>query len=117
MDIPAEALAKMRALFSGASVDEAETAATIRTVFEETGEIIDPHTAVAVTAARRVETPMIALSTAHPAKFPEAVAIACGRTPSIPDRSAALADLPERFDKLPASGAAVMAYIREFAGA
>lgn len=117
IDIPAPAHEAMRALFTGATVSESETAATIRAVHEETGEIIDPHTAVAVTAARRAERPMIALSTAHPAKFPEAVAVACGRSPTIPDRSAALADLPERFDRLPASGAAVMEYIREFARA
>jgi len=107
----------MGAMFSGASVSEVDTVATIRAVLEETGEIIDPHTAVAVCAARRAGTPMIALSTAHPAKFPDAVAIACGRTPTIPDRSAALADLPERFDRLPADANAVKAYIREFAKA
>jgi threonine synthase len=60
---------------------------------------------------------MIALSTAHPAKFPEAVEAACGRAPAIPQRSAALAGKPERFDRLPADQAAVMAYIRAFAGA
>ncbi|HEX6858747.1 MAG TPA: threonine synthase [Caulobacteraceae bacterium] len=117
LDIPAAAHAEMRKLFSGAAVSEADTAATIRAVFEETGEIIDPHTAVAVCAARRAGTPMIALSTAHPAKFPEAVAIACGHTPAIPERSAALAELPERFDRLPADQGAVKAYIREFARA
>lgn len=117
MQIPPDAHGRMRELFCGVAVSEAETVATIRAIAEETGEIIDPHTAVAVTAARREARPIIALSTAHPAKFPEAVAVACGRTPAIPDRSAALADKPERFDRLPASGAAVMAYIREFAGA
>jgi threonine synthase len=117
LDIPTQARSAMGAMFCGASVSEADTAATIRAVLEETGEIIDPHTAVAVCAARRAEMPMIALSTAHPAKFPEAVAIACGRTPTIPERSAALADLPERFDRLPADAQAVKAYIREFAKA
>jgi len=117
LEIPTQARSAMAALFSGASVSEADTAATIRAVLDETGEIIDPHTAVAVCAARRAGTPMIALSTAHPAKFPEAVEAACGRTPSIPDRSAALADQPERFDRLPADEGAVKAYIREFARA
>jgi threonine synthase len=117
LDIPAQARSAMAALFSGASVSEADTAATIRAVLDETGEIIDPHTAVAVCAARRAGTPMTALSTAHPAKFPEAVEAACGRTPTIPERSAALADQPERFDRLPADQGAVKAYIREFARA
>jgi len=107
----------MRALFSGAAVNEAETAATIRAVFEESGTIIDPHTAVAVTAARRAGRPLVALSTAHPAKFPEAVEAACGQAPAAPARAAALAQMPERFERLPASGSAVMANIRDFAGA
>jgi len=89
----------------------------IRTVLQETGEIVDPHTAVAVCAARRTGTPMIALSTAHPAKFPDAVEAACGRKPSIPERSSALAGLPERFDRLPADQGAVKTYIRDFARA
>lgn len=117
LDIPTQARSAMAAMFSGASVSEAETAATIRAILQETGEIIDPHTAVAVCAARKAGTPMIALSTAHPAKFPEAVEAACGCTPVIPERSAALADLPERFDRLPADAATVKAYIREFARA
>ena len=70
-----------------------------------------------MTAARRAGTPLIALSTAHPAKFPEAVEAACGVAPTAPARATCLAAQPERFDRLPASGAAVMAYIREFAGA
>jgi threonine synthase len=117
LDIPVEAQAWMSRLFSGASVSEAETSATIRAVFDETGEIIDPHTAISVTAARRTGRPMVALSTAHPAKFPDAVQAACGAAPATPARAAALARLPERFDRLPASGPAVMAYIGEFAGA
>ncbi len=117
IDIPGQALSKIRGLFSGAAVSEAETAATIRAVFEESGEIIDPHTAVAVTAARRANRPLVALSTAHPAKFPEAVEAACGQAPVSPARATALAAMPERFDRLPASGSAVMDYIREFARA
>jgi threonine synthase len=119
IDIPAAAHQQMRALFSGASVTEAETASTIAAIHGETGEIIDPHTAVAVSAARQFksEAPVVALSTAHPAKFPEAVEAACGMTPVAPARAGALNGLPERFDKLPASGSAVMDYIRKFAAA
>jgi threonine synthase len=119
IDIPAGAHQQMRALFSGASVSEAETASTIAAIHDETGEIIDPHTAVAVAAARRFASaaPVIALSTAHPAKFPEAVEAACGMIPVAPARAGALNGLPERFDRLPASGAAVMDYIRKFAAA
>jgi len=121
MTIPADALSEMRKLFSGASVGEEETAQAIKATLQDTGEVIDPHTAVAVAAARRggftSATPVIALSTAHPAKFPEAVEAACGVTPLAPPGAAALAQLPERFDRLPANDAAVKAYIREFARA
>src|SRR5437763_10064088 len=108
-------LAAMRAQFSAARADEEETAATIRTVRKEAGYLIDPHTAVAVAVAekeaRRRDVPMIVLSTAHPAKFPDAVAAACGRTPALPDW---LADLPtrrERITVLPADQAAVERFI------
>lgn len=121
MTIPSDALIEMRKLFSGASVGEDETAQAIAAMAQETGEILDPHTAVAVAAARRggftSPTPVIALSTAHPAKFPEAVEAACGVVPTAPARAAALDQLPERFDRLPASGSAVMDYIRAFAKA
>ena len=60
--------------------------------------ILDPHTAVGVHAARKAlggapATPVIALGTAHPAKFPDAVERATGVRPPLPER---LADLMER---------------------
>ncbi len=48
---PPSAHAKMRELFQGASVSEADTAKTILSTLNETGEVIDPHTAVGVAAA------------------------------------------------------------------
>jgi threonine synthase len=121
LDIPPGALNTMRELFAGASVSEDDTARTILATLNETGELIDPHTAVAVAAARRATlpnatTPLVALSTAHPAKFPDAVKAATGVAPATP-RGADLASRPERFDRLPADGEAVMAYIRDFARA
>ncbi len=120
--LPPGALAAMRATFSGASVDEAETARTILSVLNETRSLIDPHTAVGVAAARRASlpdptTPLVVLSTAHPAKFPEAVLAASGRSPVAPASSGDLAVKPERFDRLPADAETVKAYVRAFAGA
>ena len=122
VDIPPQAHAAMRELFSGASVDEAETSRTILSVLNETGELIDPHTAVGVAAARRTRladptTPLVVLSTAHPAKFPEAVEAAAGLAPHAPRGAGDLAAKPERFDRLPADAETVKAYIRAFAGA
>jgi threonine synthase len=120
--LPPGAWASMRQLFSGASVDEPETARTMLSVLNETGEMIDPHTAVGVAAARRASladptTPLVVLSTAHPAKFPEAVLAATGQVPHAPRGSGDLAAKPERFDRLPADAETVKAYVRAFAGA
>ncbi len=79
------------------AVDEGETSRTIVATLNETGELIDPHTAVAVAAAKRVRAmakydcaPLVALATAHPAKFPEAVKAAAGIEPRLPAAAAAL---------------------------
>jgi threonine synthase len=83
--------------WSAGRVDDAETAATIATLYERTGMLIDPHTAVGLAAAINeradAEVPMVVLGTAHPAKFPDAVESASGIRPPLP---AHLADLFER---------------------
>jgi threonine synthase len=120
--IPPAALASMRELFVGTAVSEDETTRAIISTFNETGELIDPHTAVAVAAARRIgpakaTTPVIALSTAHAAKFPESVEAAAGVAPVLPRSVGDHSDKPERFDRLPADAEAVKAYVRAFASA
>ena len=121
IDIPPKALTAIRELFVGAGVSEAETSRTILSTLNQTGEMVDPHTAVGVAAARRLgpkktETPLVVLSTAHPAKFPEAVEAACGRTPAMPGAAKVLAGKPERLDRIAADVEAVKAYVRNFAG-
>ena len=54
---------------------------------------------------------MVVLSTAHPAKFPDAVEAACGVRPRLPDWLAGLEEKTERFTVLPADQAAVEAHI------
>jgi threonine synthase len=123
LDIPADALAAMQGLYAGDAVDEAQTSATIRQVLAETGELIDPHTAVAMRAALRERgrggdgsTPLIVLSTAHPAKFPEAVLEASGEAPRLPAAAVGLDEKAETFDRLPADAEAVKRYLIAFAG-
>ncbi|MFI4975931.1 MAG: threonine synthase [Caulobacterales bacterium] len=121
IDIPPRSLAAMRSVLRGAAVSEDETRRTILATLNETGEIVDPHTAVGLAAATRIgpadpQTPLVALSTAHPAKFPEAVEAACGVAPQTPLRAAALAGRTERFERLPADAEAVKAHVRAFAG-
>ncbi len=120
IDIPPQALAAMRETFVGTSVGEGDTGRTILATLNQTGELIDPHTAVAVAAFNRLRDlaePVIILATAHAAKFPEAVLAASGETPVTPRKAQALASKPERFDKLPADVAAISDYVRAFAQA
>ncbi|WP_199751671.1 threonine synthase [Bradyrhizobium sp. RP6] len=86
--LPDATLAAIREEFDAGRADETETAAAIRAAWREAGELVDPHTAVALAVADRDTTdtrvPSIVLSTAHPAKFPDAVETACGQRPQLP---------------------------------
>ncbi len=113
--LSARALAYVRALFSADRADEDEVAATIRTVKRETGNFVDPHTAVGIAVAEKESrdpaVPMVVLSTAHAAKFPDAVEAACGVRPSLPEWLGDLASRPERVTELPADQSAVERFI------
>jgi threonine synthase len=113
--LPAPALAQIRALFSAGSAGEEEVAATIRAVRRETGNFVDPHTAVGIAVAeketRDPAVPMVVLSTAHPAKFPDAVEAACGARPPLPEWLSDLHQRPERLTALPAEQAAVEHFV------
>lgn len=113
LDLPDNARREIAALFDGARTDEAQTAATMAEVYKSSGMLIDPHTAVAVHAARRRTGPTIVLSTAHPAKFPEAVEAATGVRPALPTRVGDLFARPERITHLPADIEAVKAFVKE----
>ncbi|MFZ5718906.1 MAG: threonine synthase [Pseudomonadota bacterium] len=119
MDVPPAALAAMQSVFEGVAIGEDETVRTIVSTLNETGELIDPHTAVAVAALGHValDGPTVVLSTAHPAKFPDDVAKACGVTPALPRGASSLAGREERFDRLPGDADTIKAYVRAFAGA
>ena len=78
--------------------------------------MIDPHTAIALAAARRADlgdVPVVTLATAHPAKFPDAVERATGVRPTLPGRLGDLFDREERYATLPGTFEAVTAYIAE----
>ena len=121
IDVPPSAMAMIRGLFRGAKIDEAETARTMLATHHSTGELIDPHTAVGVAAARRIgpaspETPLVVLATAHPAKFPETVRAATGVEPALPPQVLALKSKRERIQRLPADLEAVKSVVREVMG-
>jgi threonine synthase len=114
-ELSAPALSRLRENFSAGRADEAETCAAIRTVLRETGRFIDPHTAVGVAVAeketRDPSVPMVVLATAHAAKFPDAMAAACGARPPLPDWLADLDQRPERAVSLPADPTEVERHI------
>lgn len=113
--ISAHALEEMRTLFTADRASEQESAAEIRAWMHEAGYCADPHTAVALAVAeketRDPSVPMVVLSTAHPAKFPDAVRAACGITPTLPAWLADLAKRPERVTVLPADQSAVEKFV------
>jgi threonine synthase len=118
IDLPPQAHAAMRELFRGVSISEDEIRRTILATLNETGELIDPHTAVGVAALRKVPdlaAPVVVLSTAHPAKFPEDVKAAAGVAPELPRGQVSLAKRAERYDRLPAEPDAIKTYVRAFA--
>jgi threonine synthase len=94
-----------QSLFSAHKVDDEATRATIARTYAASGEVLDPHSAVAVAAAeacrRDPSLPIVALATAHPAKFPDAVESAVGFRPATPPRLQAVMDRPERVSVLP----------------
>lgn len=98
-DLPEAALDAIRQVFSAGTTDEAATRSTIAGTFADSAYLLDPHTAVGAGVARRQMhsgRPMITLATAHPAKFPAAVAEACGIEPALPVWLADLYERPER---------------------
>ncbi len=98
--LPDGLLAAIRGEFDAGRADETETAAAIRAGWREVGELVDPHTAVALAVAERdssdTSIPDIVLSTAHAAKFPDAVEAACGVRPQLPAWLDGLMTKPEQ---------------------
>jgi threonine synthase len=110
-------LEDMRSLFTAHAVDEREMEAAMRGLYEETGFIADPHTAVALAAARReqesdaTQPPMVVLSTAHAAKFPDVAMRATGHLPEEPERLRLRFGQEERCAVLPKDVGAVTEFI------
>jgi threonine synthase len=104
-------LRRARSWFAAARFDDEETLRGIAETHRRTGAVVDPHTAVGILAAhaRRPppEVPVIALATADPAKFPDAVERATGMKPELPPALADLHARPERRHLLPNDADAV----------
>jgi threonine synthase len=105
-------------LFAAARIDADGMALAMRWACEAAGEVIDPHTAIGLAAARALETdaPVVTLATAHPAKFRDAVERATGVRPALPARMGDLFAREERCMVLPADYAAVSGFVAACAG-
>ena len=103
------------ALFTSCRADADDMIQAIRWAWDNCGELIDPHTAIGLHAARRAhlprEVPVVTLATAHPAKFRDAVERATGQRPALPVRVGDLFDREERCADLPGDYAAVAQYV------
>jgi threonine synthase len=111
--------ANIGALFQGYRLNDQATTQVIRQLYQETGELLDPHSAIGVAAGRACRrdetTPMVALATAHAAKFPDAVEAATGIRPALPQRLADLFERTERYDVLPNDLEVVKDYVLQVA--
>ena len=105
-------------VFRAARCDDAQTLATMADVYRQSGLLIDPHTAVGLSAARQQgpsEVPVVTLATAHPAKFPDAVERATGVHPELPEHLADLLERPEQSTSMGNDLAAVQSFVRSVA--
>ena len=107
----------MDAGFRVGRADDATILETIRSVFERTGYVLDPHTATAVHVSEengvREGVPEIILSTAHPAKFPDAVKKGCGQWPDLPAPYAHILKRDEKIAVVENSYEAMTGFVRE----
>jgi len=113
--LPDAVSASLQARYMARRCDDTKTLAAIARVHGETGRLIDPHTAVGVAAAYNLKLQpqgaVVVLSTAHPAKFPEAVARATGQIPPPPPGLRAAMTASEKMDVLPPEKELVRAFI------
>lgn len=110
-----ERVLKIRRVFDSAACPEKETKATIKKVHENTGRLIDPHTAVGIYVSDvcylERELPVIQLATAHPTKFPDSVKESTGCTPELPDDLSDLFEREERCEILESNVDMIKEYI------
>ena len=111
---------RVRGVFHGFRLDDPGTEAEIRRLYNASGYLADPHTAIGIAAARALPCPhglpTVAMATAHPAKFPDAIEAAIGVRPGLPPRMADLFEREERFTVLPNDKAAVESSVRALVG-
>ncbi len=117
MTLSDDALSKARQVFSSFRLDDEGMLSVIQGVYQNTGYLLDPHTAIGVAAGRdrqrNASIPMICLATAHPAKFPEAIQKAGDiGEPELPHHMSDLFDRQEDFRVMPNDASLIHAFMR-----
>jgi threonine synthase len=111
---------RARHLFQGFRLDDPGTGAEIRRLYASTDYLADPHSAIGIAAARSLPcgggVPVVAMATAHPAKFPDVMEQAVGRRPTLPPSMTDLFKREERFTVLPNELSGVEAAVRALVG-
>jgi threonine synthase len=111
---------EMRKIFEGYCFNDAEINTAIANLYKKTGELLDPHSIIGVLGGQKGHTNptniMVALATAHPAKFPGTVAEAVGVKPQLPAHLTGLFEREEIFDVLPNNINRIRDYITEKLG-
>jgi len=115
--VPADKLAQAQGDFKAGRTSDTQTLETIRKVHEQTGYILDPHTAVGFKVAEDIAEnatgPVVTLATAHPAKFPDAVEKAIGKRPALPEHLSELFEKEEHAHALPNDLVQIQNFVRE----
>ena len=119
MTIPEDMLASARNLFTSHRVDPDDMSLAMRWAQEEAGKVIDPHSAIGLSAARNVDidpsVPIVTLATADASKFRDAVERATGVRPALPKRIGDLFDREEACTPLPGDYDAVKDFVTRHA--
>ncbi|HQZ04828.1 MAG TPA: threonine synthase [Burkholderiaceae bacterium] len=100
--------------FASGRSTHADRLATIRSTFEDCGEMVDTHTADGIKVARahlHATHPMIVLETALPIKFAATIVEALGRQPVRPPQFEGIELRPRRVTDLAADLPAIKAFI------
>jgi len=115
MEVSEAAWYEATSLFHGFRLDDEQTLAAIRALYETAGYLADPHSIIGIEAARhlgRPGIPIVAMATAHPAKFPDAIMQAIGSRPPLPAHLADLYERTEIYTRVPADIVAIEAQVR-----
>ena len=107
----------MSKIFEGISLSDEETKASIKNIYNSTGELLDPHSVIGLMAGRKAkninDNIIVSLATAHPAKFPDTVNKATSIYPNLPTHLSDLFDRDENFTELPNNIDTIRDYINK----